>query len=204
MPASPASRAASWQSRSTNSSGWRCSHIRRTSPRSSSTSQSSRIGGTVMYSRPYSATISSQWSSMVTDTVAPSSASSSRRRIRSAAPKKRPSASAPGSAISRSRFRRTRSSSASPGPGSATGMATPAGWSAWPAPVTAPAASGGAGTACGRAGTACGGAGAATRAGPVPASVRVPAPAPVRDPVPAAPGTKAGARCVRPHRHCPG
>ena len=99
MPASPASRAARRQSRSTNSSGWRCSHIRRTSPRSRSTSQSSRIGGTVMYCRPYSPVIPSQWSSIATETVAPSSASSRRRRIRSTAPKNRPSTAAPGSAI---------------------------------------------------------------------------------------------------------
>ncbi len=152
MPASPVSRAARRQSRSTNSSGWRCSHMRRTSPRSRSTSQSSRMGGTVMYCRPYSPVMPSQWSSIATETVEPSSASSRRRRIRSTAPKNRPSAGAPGSAIRRSSVRRTMSSSISPmlsAAGSAAGAAPAAA-----GPGTGPSGAGRGGAARTEAGSA--------------------------------------------------
>ena len=133
MPASPASRAASWHSRPTNSSGWRCSHIRRTSPRSSSTSQSSRIGRTVVY-QP----------AVLADHLFPVVQHGDRHggaEQRVVQPPPDPLGRAEeaslrlgaGSAISRSRVRRTMSSSASPWLGSATGTAIPAagaaGWS---------------------------------------------------------------------------
>jgi hypothetical protein len=66
-----------------------------------------------MYCRPYAAAVSSHWSSMVADTVPLTRASSMRRRIRSAAPKKLPVTCEPGLAISSSRVRRSTSSSSS-------------------------------------------------------------------------------------------